>query len=263
MKEISLEEQRVIQIQLLKQISDFCDRNSLKYFLAYGTLIGAIRHKGFIPWDDDIDIAMPRDDYDQFVKTYNNAYQFSKVVDMDTNESYGFAFAKVHDIRTIVYESQYAQDCFGVFVDVFPIDGIKDESQIYKSLRLRKLLHTKKANYSQRKFSKKVINFLGKIVLLPFSVHYILRFIDKNARKHPFGTTPKCACIVEPFGTKEIVDTSIFVSAIDHEFEGNLYKIPIGYDKWLRNIYGDYMQLPPIEKRITHHVFKAWWKDNI
>lgn len=262
MKTIPFAEQRAIQLKLLQEISEFCNKNDITYFLAYGTLIGAIRHKGFIPWDDDIDIAMPRNDYEHFVRTFNDAYPFSKVVDMHNNKKYGFAFAKVHDTRTIVFETQYAQDCFGVYVDVFPLDGIKGESQIYKSLKLRKLLHTKKANYTQRKLSKKIINFIGKIVLLPYSVHSLLKLVEKNATLYPFGTTPKCACIVEPFGTKEIVDTSIFSSAIDGEFEGKKYKIPIGYDKWLRSIYGDYMQLPPKEKRVTHHVYEAWWKDN-
>lgn len=260
MRKLSLEEQRSIQVQLLQQIATFCEENNIKYFLAYGTLIGAIRHKGYIPWDDDIDIAMPRSDYEIFVKTFNNALQYSKVVDMYNNKKYGFAFAKVHDIRTIVNETQYHQDCFGVYVDVFPIDGIKDQTQIIKSLRLRKLLHTKKANFTQRKLSKKLINFFGKIILLPFSAHFILKLIDKNAKTYPFGTTKKVACIVEPFGPKEIVDSSIFDSSIEHEFEGKRYKIPIGYDKWLTSIYGDYMQLPPVEKRVTHHISEAYWK---
>lgn len=260
MRKISFEEQRTIQLQLLQQVSTFCQENNLKYFLAYGTLLGAIRHKGFIPWDDDIDIAMPRSDYERFIRTFNDAFQYSKVVDMYSNKKYGFAFAKVHDIRTIVNETQYHQDCFGVYVDIFPIDGIKDEMQIYKSLRLRKLLHTKKANFTQRKLSKKIINFFGKIVLFPFSVHFLLEQADKNAKKYAFGTTQKAACIVDPFGPREIVDTSVFVSTIDHEFEGNKYKIPIGYDKWLTSIYGDYMKLPPIEKRVTHHVSEAYWK---
>ena len=139
MKEIYLEELRVIQLELLQQIADFCEKNNIKYFLAYGTLIGAIRHKGYIPWDDDIDIVMPRDDYDRFLELYNEAYPFSKVVDMYNTKHYGFAFAKVHDVRTIIYETQYAQDSFGVFVDVFPIDGIKGESQIMNVIKLRKL----------------------------------------------------------------------------------------------------------------------------
>jgi LPS biosynthesis protein len=81
-------------------------------------------------------------------------------------------------------------------------------------------------------------------------------------RENPLLALPQnAACIVEPFGTKEIVDTSIFDSSLFHEFEGKQYRIPIGYDKWLRNIYGDYMQLPPVEKRQSHHVFEAWWKD--
>lgn len=263
MKEIQSEELKSIQLDILQNVAEFCTQNNITYFLAYGTLIGAIRHKGYIPWDDDVDIAMPRPDYDKFVQQYNVEQQTHyKVIAMENDKHYGFSFAKVHDIRTVMNETQYKQDHFGVYIDIFPIDGVKDKKQVKKLRMVNKCLHTKKANFSQRKLSKKIINAFGKCILLPFSTHTILRFIDHLARKHPFGSTPFAGGICDSVvGERAVVDVNYFTDVKPHEFEGKLYNIPVGYDGWLRSIYGDYMQLPPEEKRITHHVFEAWWKD--
>lgn len=260
MKEIISEELKTIQLVLLQKTADFCEEKGLRYFLFGGTLIGAIRHKGFIPWDDDIDIAMPRPDYDRFIRTFNDPSNYYQVIDMSNNKEYGFPFAKVHDTRTFVDELQYAKDHFGVYIDIFPLDGVKGDEQIIKVLRLRKILHTKKANFYQRTLSKKIINTFGKLVLLPFSVHKILTLIDKEARKYPFGSTLKVANIVNPYGPREIVDLACFKNHIYKEFEGRQYRIPVGYDAYLRSIYGDYMQLPPEDKRKRLHIAKEYWK---
>lgn len=261
MNTITPKELKEIQIEILKIVAKFCDDHEITYFLAFGTLIGAIRHKGFIPWDDDIDIAMPRPDYDRFISSFNKENSVFQVISIENNNHYGFSFAKVHDVRTIINETQYAQDSFGVYIDIFPIDGIRDKKQIYKLRRMNKYLHTKKANFTQRKLSKKIINAFGKIILLPFSTHTILKEIDRIARLCPFGSTPKAGCICDSVvGERAMVETDVFSGFQLQEFEGYQFKIPIGYDKWLRNIYGDYMELPPEDKRKTHHVFEAWWK---
>ena len=262
MKEINSDELKIIQLDILQKVADYCEKNNITYYLAYGTLIGAIRHKGYIPWDDDIDIAMPRPDYERFIRSFNNENSQIKVVSMHNNLYYGNSFAKVHDTRTVINETQYKRDVFGVYIDVFPLDGVKNKYQIKKIRLLNKFLHTKKANYSQRKLSKKIINFFGKIVLLPFSVHDILNRIDKMSQKYPYGSTPYVGGICDTVvGERAMIDIDVFKDTRKHIFENRSYNIPIGYDKWLRRIYGDYMQLPPLEKRRTHHVFIAWWKD--
>ena len=261
MKVMSFDELKSIQLDLLQKTADFCDNNGLRYFLCGGTLLGAIRHKGYIPWDDDIDIAMPRPDYDRFMKSFNRPENYYQVVNLDNNADYAFAFAKVFDNRTILKELHYPGSTFGVFIDVFPADGVKEAAQIYKIQRLRKFLNTKKANYYKRTLSKKIINTFGKFLLLPFSAHQIAKKIDNEARKYTFGSLPKAGIIVNPFGPGEMVDKSVFDSDVYREFEGREYRVPIGYDKWLRSIYGDYMQLPPVEQQVTHHTFEAWWKD--
>lgn len=254
MRTVTSEELKNIMLDLLQKTADFCEKNNIRYFLCGGTLIGAIRHKGFIPWDDDIDIAMPRPDYDRFINMFNQPGNYYQVIDMSNDKQYGFPYAKIHDTRTFVDELQYKKEHFGVFIDIFPIDGVGEDEQVFRILRWRKILHTKKANYYQRTITKKIINTLGKILLLPFSVHDIVKKMDSIARKYPFGSMPKAGAIINPYGTREIVDLSVFDSAVPKEFEGREYMVPVGYDTWLRSIYGDYMQLPPEDKRHSPHV---------
>ena len=106
-----------------------------------------------------------------------------------------------------------------------------------------------------------IINTLGKILLFPFSAHKIATWMDYEARKYAFGSLPSAGLIANPLGVGEMVDKSVFDSDVYQEFEGHKYRVPVGYDRWLRRIYGDYMQLPPKEHRVTHHTFDAWWKD--
>ena len=263
MTAISLDELRNIQLDLLQRTAEFCEENGIRYFLCGGTLIGAIRHKGFIPWDDDIDIAMPRQDYDRFIKTFNKSENYYQVVNLDINPDYAYCFAKVYDNRTIMKELHYPGDSFGVYIDVFPADGVNDVSQIRKIMLLHRFLNTKRANYYNRTISKKIINTFGKLLLLPFSAHQIATWMDDEARKFSFGSVPMAGVIANPLGVGEMVDKSVFDSEVYREFEGREYRVPIGYDAWLRSVYGDYMQLPPEEHRVTHHTFKAWWKDDV
>ena len=262
MRRITSDELKIIQLDLLQKTTDFCDKKGLRYFLCGGTLIGAIRHKGYIPWDDDIDIAMPRQDYEKFAMTFNQPGNYYQVVSVNTDPNYAYAFAKVFDNRTILKELHY-KGTIGAYIDIFPADGVKDTFQIRKMMLLHKMLNTKRANYYKRTFLKMIINTLGKILLLPFSAHKIAFWMDSEARKYPFGSISSAGLIANPLGIGEMVDKSVFDSDIYQEFEGHQYRVPIGYDRWLRSIYGEYMQLPPEEHRVTHHTFDAWWKENI
>jgi lipopolysaccharide cholinephosphotransferase len=247
---------------LLQKTDDICENNGLRYFLCGGTLIGSIRHKGYIPWDDDIDIAMPRPDYEKFIRIFNRPQNYYQVMSIETDPDYAYAFAKVYDNRTILKELHYKGN-IGVYIDIFPADGVKNTNQIRKIMLLHKFLNTKKANYYHRTLSKTIINTLGKLLLLPFSAQQIARWMDNEARKFSFGSLPKAGLIANPLGLGEMVDKSIFDSDVYQEFEGKKYRVPIGYDAWLKSIYGDYMQLPPVEHRVTHHTFEAYWKDDI
>ena len=162
MRAINSDELKSIQLDLLQKTADFCENNGLRYFLCGGTLIGAIRHKGYIPWDDDIDIAMPRPDYEKFVRIFNLTQNYYQVMSIETDPDYAYAFAKVYENRTVLKELHYPGDAFGVyidilydnrtvlkelhykgsigvFIDIFPADGVKNTNQIRKIMLLHKL----------------------------------------------------------------------------------------------------------------------------
>ena len=180
MRQISADELKEIQLNLLNNIDHFCKSNGIQYFLAYGTLIGAIRHDGFIPWDDDIDIAMPRPDYDRFIKKFNAYSKDYQVEDYSITDNYPTPFAKVIDTRTEMRMTLYNQRSSGVYIDVFPIDGIGNANQIKQTIRLNKFLNTKKAVINgKRTFSKNIMLLLGKIVLSFISVENIIKKIDR------------------------------------------------------------------------------------
>ena len=133
-KQLTIEEVKKMNLDILSVVADFCEKNGLRYWLYYGTLIGAIRHNGYIPWDDDIDIAMPRPDYEKFLKTFNQTSgSLYKVIEDRISIGYHTPFAKVHNPETII-ESEFSDEmAFGVFIDIFPFDGVKDEKQSKKT----------------------------------------------------------------------------------------------------------------------------------
>ena len=130
MKEISFEESKKLELDILLAVADFCNKNNLTYFLAYGTLIGAIRHKGFIPWDDDIDIQMPREDYNKFIETFS--HERYKTIAPGTPLS-KHSFVKVIDTETVKIEAhkKYKKGFLGVDIDIFPLDGTPSDENEY------------------------------------------------------------------------------------------------------------------------------------
>ena len=259
MKSIDEKELKSLQLDIMQYVHDFCEANNLKYFLAYGSLLGAVRHGGYIPWDDDIDIVMPRQDYEKFRESFNISSGNYKFIDYLNTPTYSIPFGKVHDTRTHINEGMYKEDCFGVYIDVFPLDGVVDERRIIKNQWFVKFLNAKKSVIdNQRTFFKNIIMIMGKLVLLPFSTWDIISWIDKSNKSVSYSEASKVACTCD--GVREILDKSIFDKSIKHKFEDREFYIPVDYDKYLSSLYGDYMQLPPVEKRITHHTFEAWWK---
>lgn len=269
MREIGLEEHKRLQLEILKVFADFCDKNSLKYFLAYGSLIGAIRHKGFIPWDDDIDVQMPREDYNKMIATFNEQCEVGyirAVCPYDSNSRH--PIVKIQDTRTVKIEKgtwYEAENYLGVAIDIFPLDGEPEDEAEYKEWYASLMQIYKNYNYqnmsiSGRSWKRKLALPLMKMVSGSKKSN-----LDKAAEMHSKYKYDECNYI----GTIECSINEInerhskkcFEKSVKVPFEGYEFDAPVGYDEVLRDIYGDYMQLPPEDQRTGHRIDELYWKD--
>ncbi|MDE4541321.1 LicD family protein [Thermoanaerobacterium sp. R66] len=267
MQEINLSELRKIQIDILNVVTEFCDNHGIKYFLCGGTLIGAVRHQGYIPWDDDIDIALLRNDYEYFINNFNRYNTLYKVYEPNNTDWYPYPFAKVSYENSIIDEDTDNMPYnIGINIDVFPIDNLPDSKNKQKKLLEKILLQRNilmlkliKIN-KERVFYKNIILYLGKFIFKYKKTNTIAKNITELATTYINYETNKAGVIVWGYGESEIVDKSIFNETIKMKFEDKEYSVPRGYHQWLTSIYGNYMDLPPVEKQVTHHVFRAYIK---
>ena len=272
MKKIDLEEMKKIELRTMEQIDSICKAEGFRYSLCGGTLLGAVRHKGFIPWDDDIDIFMPRKDYDAFVKyCVENETPFALLC-TETNSDYGYIYAKAIAKDTVIVEktANRRHIDLGVFVDVFPVDGmgkdLKDAKKNFNKTRfLRELLVASNWKTFFRSKTRSII-----YEPIRFAFFLMSRFarpdklidkIQKASRKIDFDSSVYAGNLGGTYRFRETMETSVQNEFTELEFEGRKFSAIKNYDSYLKNLYGDYMQLPPEEKRITHHMFDAYYKD--
>ena len=267
MKKIDLIELKKVQLKILDYIDKFCKKNNINYWIDCGTLLGAIRHKGYIPWDDDIDIGMLREDYEKFRVLFNkNNTSKYKFHCYENDDNWYYTFGKVLDESTLLYEpDENGQIKTAIFVDVFVYDNVpNDQRTIEKMFNYRDIFQ--KLNYLQvlKKFftpEKQKYNFIRypfHLFMQLFPKRYFVKKGIQNCKKYNDIDCDKVGNFTSV--TRMVGDKSIFKSFVDVEFEGNIYKAPIGYDEWLKSFYGDYMQLPPKEKQVSHHSFVAYYK---
>ena len=263
MKELGIEEIKDIQNKILRTFASFCETNGLTYYLAYGTLIGAIRHQGYIPWDDDIDVIMPRADYEKFISTFSN--ERYKVFCPEYDKSCPFTYGKLYDGYTHIDECTTRKFNIGLNIDLFILDGLpsdkKESSEHIKKnsfwinvLEIKKIAFVKK-----RGLLKNVELFLLKSLVSPIPYNWVRNKIVNIDRRYKFGDTGFCADLCYAGALR--LNKDLFETGNKGIFEGREYSIPKGYDEWLKSYYGNYMELPPVEKRVTHHYYKAYLKD--
>lgn len=261
MKQITdIAELRQLQMGILDEIDRFCKEQGLVYFLSSGTLIGAVRHKGYIPWDDDIDIYMPRKDYEVFLTTFHDRTGRFRAINPQQEPHYYYTFAKVVDQRTRMVEAETQGYEIGVYVDVFPVDYVSDDPQ-----ERERVFKKKKLLYKIRRCKISNGNPLRSALAYLVYKHWPMstRQIEQSIRRLIVRETPtRTVCNMTEAGPslKGCFPAEDIASSVGILFEGKTYQTMVGYKDYLERTYGDYMTLPPVEQRVTHH-FEAYWLD--
>jgi lipopolysaccharide cholinephosphotransferase len=254
-------------LETFKDIKSFFEENNLMYCMAYGTLLGAIRHKGFIPWDLDMDINMPRPDFEYFIKNFVSKNKQTKIVDSKTNSNFFMSFAKLSDSRTICDEHYrgFKEDLYGVSVDVFPIDGI-DEKKYPRTLSsaniLTNILYANRIKPNRMVTLNYNIGFIiSNIAFAWWPYKKIVRRIDKLCANTDYDKVEMVAGISDGNPIKLTFSKEYFEDLSWGEFEGIKCRIPTHYDEILTKYYGDYMTPLPENKRVDQHTYSLYyWK---
>lgn len=265
MEELTLHEIQQGSFMVLLKFKEICEENNLRYFLAYGTLIGAIRHNGFIPWDDDIDVWMPRPDYEKFVQyciDNEKSLETFALKHYKTCKEYIYPIARLIDTRYKIDYTNAKDYGLGLFIDIYPLDGVNpDDIRQKKKLKyaVRKINMLGNNRYiPSKKIWKNIFKFPYYVLLRCANVNKTIESADCVAQKYSYANSERVGCAVwEP---DEKFNIANFSSTVDVVFNNAVFKIPVGYDELLRQLYGDYMQLPPESERIAHHCYTAYKK---
>ena len=261
---MTLDEVKTVELQMLREIDAFCRKHDIRYSLAYGTLLGAIRHHGFIPWDDDIDIMLPRDDYERFLREYPRSPGHRYRIDCAYYTSRSTrCFAKVTDPRTLLHEKS-GNPPTGIFMDVFPIDGMVGSDR-WQDLcyRLAHFFGTMLGyKYSWHKVSRRFLLLKYPLRLLAWILPG--RFFHWAATGIPrgwfaFRCSKFAGCWWVRYGwRRERLPRKIFEEFTDLDFEGLTVRGISAWHDYLANLYGDYMKLPPESERVGDHLVEAF-----
>lgn len=265
---LSAEEIKDCELEILIALDLFCRRYGFAYSLCGGTLLGAVRHKGFIPWDDDIDVTMPRPDYDKFVKSAELFAQETgyELMGQDGKPVNGHTPIIKLVNKSIAVESDKFLDNSFLWIDILPVDGLpesqKEVELLYQELRRARrkafltILSPAAAPTATRQFIAKIAGTFARKI--PNLASYFLRKVDDIGRKIPYGSTPFVGAVTwGMYGPGERMEIAAYEDRIYLSFEGRDFPCPSCWDSYLTGIYGDYMQLPPEEKRAAHGL-KAW-----
>lgn len=264
-----------VSLEILKKVTDLCGEIGCRYSLVYGTLIGAIRHQNYIPWDDDVDIMMPRPDYDRFLD-----YITSRDVDISPlavfnrqiQKRYFYGITRICDMRYEIFTDNEPNLGMGIFIDIYPYDGLGSDREeairrltesnslskdIILSTRVR--LNVPKENNWKGKLSY-IYSWIKHHLLGPG--HYFKKkrnlFRDLTDYDHSKFVGPLVWFFTKP--ERVLFEREIFSTLIKVPFGKYMFYVPKEYDRMLSQEYGDYMNLPPVEKRVYHHQYKAYRK---
>ena len=254
-----------MELGIMEYIHEVCNKIGVKYFLAYGSLIGAVRHQGFIPWDDDMDICMLRDDYEK-LQDYliANPSERYPVMSYKNNRNYVYPFMKVMDNQTYLIEEDVRIDSnMGIYVDIFPVDGYEDD-QAFKDkmttiIKKRQLsCYTFKGITNKKSFINSLIRYASVIAFYFTDTNIYVKQIDELAKSRKVEDYELVDYLIYKDMNKPVWKREWLKDVTFGNFEGRDFLIPVNFHELLTSDYGNYMQLPPVEQQVSHHDFRLW-----
>lgn len=256
-------------LQMLIALDEFCENNGIRYYLSGGTLLGAVRHQGFIPWDDDIDVNIPRPDCYKLQELCNGKIGRYELIAPGADSLYPANHWKLYDPEIVVENSYKGTSSKMVyhpaFIDIFPIEGLpsteKETKKHYMDMELgKRMIKIMSGSVIHgRNTIAKCLNLFARPVALMFGRKFWMNQIKTIAESIPFDESDYIGVMTTNIHRmEERVVKEEYLPQIDVPFEGRTFKAPAGYDKYLTQLYGDYMELPPENKRVSHHGFKLY-----
>jgi lipopolysaccharide cholinephosphotransferase len=259
MKKLNIDECHDILLSIALEFDKICRAHNIRYYMLGGTMLGAVRHKGFIPWDDDMDFGVPRSDYKRLMKLLPSV--LSPHLRMLTRENGGFVFSnfmKIDNSRTHVNDSLYDEDMkMGINIDIFPLDkGLKTAFRTFifnKYIVLLLMLKDYKCIHpSKRSFVKSIIARILRFLFYPIGKERLLAYIDRCIFAHVAEASELFVNYYGRWHNKEIVKKEIFGTPKEYEYNGHLFYGVEDANAYLTRLYGDYLKLPPEEERNAH-----------
>ncbi|MEX5396988.1 phosphorylcholine transferase LicD [Streptococcus sp. ZJ93] len=264
---ISNQTMKELQLNILGDVIRFCEENEIRYFLSGGSMLGAVRHGGFIPWDDDIDLCMPRSDYLRFLAEYK--HDRFKVCAWDMDSDFRCTYAKVSDSRTTLEENADFNRELGVNIDIFPVDGLPEKVRSRKWFVSYMTFLNRLASFvilkdlSKREPLKAIIITAVQGIVKGLKLESkLIGYVIERAQTYSFAEASHVGVVVWGYGLKEIFHKETMTDYLTVPFEHYQVSILKEYETYLSQIYGDYMTFPPEEDQIATHQSQARWKED-
>ena len=257
METTQLEKLRAVLLSLMEEVRDICDKHNIPYEMCSGTFLGAIRHHGFIPWDDDVDLAISRPEFERFVQICKEELDKDKffLQTWETDPNYCFTFAKIRLQNTRIVEdfSKNTDTHQGIFIDIFPFDRLPEGKMkrkvfLFKNHLIKNMIWTK-CGYGTDQHKKQIRYYIFRILAAPFPVMWLKQKRNRMIQKYNSG---RCTETFNADFPQDVTPEEFLLNRAVYSFEGKNFAGPAEYDRYLTVRYGDYMQLPPESERHIH-----------
>jgi lipopolysaccharide cholinephosphotransferase len=242
-------------LEIMKIFHDTCEKNGIIYYMLGGTMLGSVRHKGFIPWDDDMDVGVPREDYEKLLRLPANSFPDNIRIKTPYNSSdLIFPYSKIMNIDTTLVEDRLDGITEGIYIDIFPLDGAGNS---YKLAKMRYICYYWKQgllyNNQDHGDKKSVLRRMVQRYARLKNTRLLYNNVERHMKKKSFNESSIVGNYPGAWGFKEFMEKNIFGKPTLYDFENHKFFGSENADKYLKSLYGDYMQLPPIGKRKSHH----------